>query len=191
MRWRGYTGTKKDLGSPIGVGDDGKRQQRKSLYHRQISDTEEERMKAQIEIINIMWEGPLNLEDVKKYTRSGVYQYYGDHHVYGSDVLLYIGQAENLADRIRGHHFDKLCDRNIKIYFGPVKQDMLDRVEKLLICANAPARNNQQVREPLDVTEDKSLLNLLILNWGNYRSLLPEISGYRFTNHLYKKYPWS
>ena len=139
---------------------------------------------AEIEIINIMWKGPLSPEGVKD-TRSGVYQYYGDHHVYGSDVLLYIGQAKKLADRIRKDRFDKLCDRNIKIYFGPVKQSMLGRVEKLLICASAPARNSHHVIEPLDEVEEKSLLNLLILNWGDYRSLLPEVSGYRFTNHQY------
>ena len=145
---------------------------------------------AEIEIINIMWEGPLSPDEVEKHPRSGgsgVYQYYGDHHVYGSDVLLYIGQAKKLADRIRKDRFDKLCDRNIKIYLGPVKQEMLDGVEKLLICASAPARNSYHVIEPLDAADDKSLLNLLILNWWNYRSLLPEISGYRFTNHLYGK----
>ena len=140
---------------------------------------------AEIKIINIVWKGPLNPDGVEKNTRSGVYQYYGDHHVYGSDVLLYIGQATNLADRIRKDRFDKLCDRNIKIYFGFLEQEMLDEVEKLLICASAPARNSNHVIEPLDEAQDTSLLNLLILNWGNYRSLLPEISGYRFTNHLY------
>ncbi|MYG39703.1 MAG: GIY-YIG nuclease family protein [Nitrospira sp. SB0677_bin_15] len=143
-------------------------------------------MKTQIEIVNITWEGPLSPDGVEKHTSSGVYQYYGDHHVYGSDVLLYIGQATNLAERISGHRFDKWCDRNIQIYFGPVEQDMLDRVEKLLICASAPARNGQHVKEPLDETLDESLLNLLILNWGAYRGLLPEVSGYRFTDHLYK-----
>ena len=151
-------------------------------------------MKTQVEIINIIWKGPLTLNDAKKKTGDSdygvLYQCYGDHHVYGSDVLLYIGQAKTLADRIRKDRFDKLCDRNIKIYFGPVKQSMLARVEKLLICASAPARNSHHVIEPLDEAQDKSLLNLLILNWGNYRSLLPEISGYRFTNRLYKKWPW-
>ena len=142
-------------------------------------------MVAQIEIINIFWEGPLKPDEVENCTSSsGVYQHYGDHHVYGSDVLLYIGQTKNLA--CRDHDFDILCDRNIKIYFGHVKEDMLTRVEKLLICANAPARNTHHVKEPLDGAEYKSLLNLLILNWGNYRDLLPETSGYRFTNHLYE-----
>ena len=48
-------------------------------------------MKAQVEIINIEWKGPWTLDDVKKKAGNsdcGVYQYYGDHHVYGSDVLL-------------------------------------------------------------------------------------------------------
>ena len=151
---------------------------------------------AEIKIINIVWKlvwkGPLSSDVVSKCTSRGVYQYYGDHHVYGSDVLLYIGQTDELADRIQGHGFDELCDRNIKIYFGRVhrvRKDMLKRVEKLLICASAPARNSYHVIEPLDEAQDKSLLNLLILNWGNYRSLLPEISGYRFTNHLYKEWP--
>ena len=146
-------------------------------------------MKEQVEIINIVWKlvwkGPLSRDAVSKCTSSGVYQYYGDHHVYGSDVLLYIGQTTNLAHRIQDHDFDELCNRNIKIYFGRVREDMLDSVEKLLICASAPAHNSHHVIEPLDEAQNKSLLNLLILNWRDYRSLLPEISGYRFTNHLY------
>lgn len=149
-------------------------------------------MNAEVKIINIVWKlvwkGPLSSDVVSKCTRSGVYQYYGDHHVYGSDVLLYIGQTDELADRIQGHDFDPLCDRNIKVYFGHVlraRKDMLKRVEKLLICACAPARNSHHVKEPLDEAHNKSLLNLLILNWGDHRSLLPEISGYRFTNYLY------
>ena len=50
----------------------------------------------QIEIINIMWEGPLSARGPhmrRMISRSdyGVYQYYGDHPVYGLNVLLEIG----------------------------------------------------------------------------------------------------
>ncbi len=45
-----------------------------------------------INAINIKWEGPKNLEEAQKKENSkkdyGVYQIYGFHPVYGSNVLL-------------------------------------------------------------------------------------------------------
>ncbi len=55
---------------------------------------------AEIEIINIMWEGPLKPEkanDKNGETDYGVYQYYGDHPVYGLNVLLYIGTTSAIG----------------------------------------------------------------------------------------------
>jgi hypothetical protein len=59
-------------------------------------------------IIHIDWSGPHTFEDVAKLngpTDFGIYQIYGAHHIYGSDVLLYIGQAagQTFAQRIPDH----------------------------------------------------------------------------------------
>ena len=47
--------------------------------------------------IHIDWVGSHTLEEVKQLTNTddyGVYQIYGSHPIYGSNVLLYIGKAE-------------------------------------------------------------------------------------------------
>lgn len=148
-------------------------------------------MKAQVEIINIMWEGPLTLEEAyKKNEKSdkGIYQCYGDHPVYGLDVLFYIGKAEKqtFRKRLPGHGFGG-WNQNIQIYLGyivkekedrqlddKVWRDMIDRAERLLIHACWLAYNSQDIQSSPEGCDD-----LLILNWGKFRSLPEAISGYR------------
>ena len=143
-------------------------------------------MEAQIEIINIKWEGPLTLNDAKKKTGDsdyGVYQCYGDHPVYGSDVLLYIGRAleQTFGKTLERDQFIGKWKKSIQIYLGRIEpkptsdeawNDMIARAKNLLLHACIPTYN---VRFP-DVDRHKELL---VLNWGNYRSLLPAVSGYR------------
>ncbi|WP_078183723.1 hypothetical protein [Bacillus wiedmannii] len=46
-------------------------------------------------LIQILWDGPYNITDLVKLkneeTDYGIYQIYGNHPIYGNDVLLYIG----------------------------------------------------------------------------------------------------
>ncbi|TQP76852.1 hypothetical protein FLL89_19800, partial [Vibrio cholerae] len=58
--------------------------------------------------IHIQWDGPFSLEQIKLMntrTDYGLYQVYGTHTVYGSNVLLYIGQAtyQTFGTRILQH----------------------------------------------------------------------------------------
>jgi len=50
-----------------------------------------------IEVIQIKWESPFRIDDLKSLNDDeidhGIYQIYGNHLVYGENVLLYIGQA--------------------------------------------------------------------------------------------------
>ena len=155
-------------------------------------------MKDQVEIINIKWEGPLTLEKAyKKNDKSsdyGVYQcYYGDHPVYGLDVLLYIGMTSNgpFGQKLKSHKFEK-WNQNIQIYLGrlytkkgsqPLTNnewgEMMERVEMLLAHACSPAFNFEWIKTYPDADADKDK-KLLILNWGKYRSLPAAVSGYRF-----------
>src|SRR5438876_7000282 len=51
---------------------------------------------SQQTFIHINWSGPHSLKDVESLNgpeEFGVYQVYGNHPVYGSGVLLYIGRA--------------------------------------------------------------------------------------------------
>ena len=83
-------------------------------------------MEAQIEIINIKWEGPLTLQEAygkNEESDKGVYQVYGDHPVYGLDVLFYLGKAERqtFGQRLGTHEarFEE-WDQRIQIYLGRI-----------------------------------------------------------------------
>ena len=156
-------------------------------------------MQAQIEIINIMWEGPLSPEEAyekKGETDYGVYQYYGDHPVYGLNVLLEIGadNRKTFEERLKEYEFEE-WNQDIQIYLGriciekesvwPTDREwnsMIARTEKLLIHACYPAFNGfdssnpDRNKKPQNADRYKKLL---ILNWGKYRSLPAAVSGYR------------
>ena len=160
-------------------------------------------MNDDIEIINIEWEGPLTHE--KAYEQNGprdygLYQYYGDHPVYGRDALLYIGKAqdERFGRRLRQYKFQEWGVK-IQIYLGRIiiKEGdrrpsstkwgkMIDQAETLLIRACLPVQNSDKLNIPdkMDNAE-RDLVKLHILNWNFYGSLLPEVSGYRFTSFLW------
>ena len=51
-------------------------------------------------IIHVQWDGPFTLDQLSEMNNEydyGVYQVYGSHPIYGSDVLLYIGKAGKLT----------------------------------------------------------------------------------------------
>ncbi|MGE7716939.1 hypothetical protein [Priestia megaterium] len=148
-------------------------------------------------IIQIDWDGPYKITELPQLTDSisdyGIYQIYGYQPVYGNDVLLYIGKADQqtFGKRIPQENWWGTNDsNNIKIYvgrlLGPQTPNQLewsleiDLAEQLLIYVHKPAYNARSV---------SSLRNLKIqdvhtLNWSNYRSLLPEVSGLRWTKKL-------
>lgn len=158
-------------------------------------------------LINIEWEGPFNLVDLPTLTDTetdyGVYQIYGKHPVYGSDVLLYIGKADlqTLGKRISQEGWIHLNDsNNTKVYVGrfhgsnnPSPEQWskeIDLAERLLIYVHKPAYNSRS----LSSLPDTELQNIHILNWGHHRDLLPELSGLRWTGTLdnieYDIYKW-
>jgi hypothetical protein len=68
-------------------------------------------------IIHIEWDGPYSLDqlDSLKDLRKdhGLYQIYGHHPIYGSNVLLYIGQTygRTFGERIEEHNFGRRLAR--------------------------------------------------------------------------------
>ena len=145
-------------------------------------------MKTQIEIINIRWEGPLTLKESYSYKDDsdyGIYQCYGDHPVYGLDALFYIGETTGtFGERLENHEQDfENWEQKIEIYLGRIDNalpsdeeriSLIRRVEKLLILACWPALNCQGIKGSSNVDEVK---DLLILNWGKFRSLPGAVSG--------------
>lgn len=146
--------------------------------------------------IHVQWEGPFSYSELSSLKNDncdyGIYQIYASHPVYGSDVLLYIGKAERQTFGIRIAQ-EAWRDRNgdgdrVQIYVGRLSghetpesefwSEEIDLVEKLLIYSHWPAGNSQN----LNNIPDEKCRNLHVLNWGNHRDLMPEVSGARWTS---------
>jgi hypothetical protein len=123
----------------------------------------------QLEVIDLHWKGAFRL----KYDYSsnsyfplensipsiflknvGLYQIYGNHPVYGSDVLLYIGKTDiSFQDRFSGHFRSGIFYdyyTNLSVYLAPWKlpdEDpkigLMELVESVLIFFHSPALNKE------------------------------------------------
>ncbi|MBS4220082.1 GIY-YIG nuclease family protein [Bacillus sp. FJAT-49711] len=150
-----------------------------------------------IKLIQIDWQGPFSLDELNQlndiYHDYGIYQIYGKHTVYGKDVLLYIGKADQqtIGKRVSQENWwDTNDSGHLKIYAGRLagestpEEDMwskeIELAEKLLINVHKPAYNSKS----LSSIPDFELQDIHILNWGDYRDLLPEVSGLRWTSKL-------
>lgn len=165
--------------------------------------------------IKIEWEGSYSLEEIGlndiTYNYSlknaklndeamdyGIYQIYGNHPVYGTNVLLYIGKAQEqtFAKRISREGWEYNEDsKNIQIYVGRIYNEnnssdeiwdkMIDIAERMLIYSHEPARNSSNI---LNITKNEEKLKIFedvrIFNYGRYKSLMPEISGEMWIKEL-------
>jgi len=171
-------------------------------------------MSEKLNDIRLEWDGPYSLENIGYFEDKktsgyalknsnlndedkdyGIYQIYGYHPVYGDNVLLYIGKAndQTFAKRISQESWEYNQDyRNIQIYVGriynlynsdPHNEDdvwsnLIDRAEQILIYAHEPARNSSNI---LTITRNmkklKEMENIRVLNYDSHRSLMPEVSG--------------
>lgn len=75
--------------------------------------------------VDLDWQGPYKLTELSKvndYSKDyGIYQIYGFHPVYGSNVLMYIGLAakQTFYQRIKQEGWEAIKDsENIEIYVG-------------------------------------------------------------------------
>ena len=140
--------------------------------------------------INIEWDGPFGIKDLKKFNSDndhGFYQIYGSHPVYGSDILLYIGRASvqtfgiSIFQEGWGHHNNEY---GLQVHLGRLltdkpleksqRQKRIEQVFKLLVYFHSPAYNATHIN---NVHEDEQVRGYHILNWKSHRDLLPEISG--------------
>ena len=150
------------------------------------------------EIVHIQWHGPFSFQDALGNTDTtrdyGIYQVCGPHPAYGRDVLLYLGKASKQTfgrrllqegwegwqkDRGAVHVFlGRLHGSETPV--GPTWNDMISRTERLLILAHRPAHNSKGLYR-----EGKTdLQRLHILNWGDRGTLLPEVTGSRWTSRF-------
>jgi hypothetical protein len=154
-------------------------------------------MNSQELIIHIDWSGPHTLSEIASFngpTDYGIYQVYGAHPVYGTDALLYIGMTEegNFAARFSNHDW---CHGNqdagrLQVYIGRLFGDAtpdnatwcrcIKLAERLLIYTHMPAENKLKELGKLE----PELWHVQVLNWRRYRSLLPEVSGARWSKRF-------
>ena len=149
--------------------------------------------------IQITWDGPYSLEEIENgvddngfddlNSYGGLYQIYGTHPVYGSNVLLYIGKAvsQSFSKRItQEKHWWNNPDRyNIQVYtgrlFGKKNDNWIDDIslaEQLLINTHIPAHNSSNINS---ISRKQEMLEKIskvrVINWHYYRDLMPEVSG--------------
>lgn len=156
-------------------------------------------MQVESQYIHIQWEGPYSYSEASKLrdpcTDFGVYQIYGSHPVYGSDVLLYIGKAERQAFGVRlaqelWNDYNQDSSR-LQFYVGRISGygetpedeswvEQISQAERLLICSHWPAGNSSG----LNVKFGEDHHHIHVLNWGKHRDLLPEVSGARFSSRF-------
>lgn len=132
----------------------------------------------------------------------GLYYITGSHFIYGQNTLLYLGKAQEqrFGYRLSQHEdFNVTNITNIhRLYIGKLLKrdsaneenwgDVIDLSEKLLINSMIPAMNSTHIKWVLD---ENTYGDILICNWNDIGFLLPEVSGYRFSNKYWDttKYP--
>jgi len=152
---------------------------------------------SQQTFIHINWSGTHSLKDVESLNGPedfGVYQVYGNHPVYGSGVLLYIGRAVKQTFKTRFAQPDHVGTwqnnpdaGRVEVYVGRLwglktpDDETWNRhiilAERLLIYVHEPAKNAQKELKRLE----PDLRPVHILNWHCHRDLLPEVSGAAWT----------
>ena len=151
-------------------------------------------------LIHISWRGPVRIRSKEQAEKSGelacrgLYQIYGGNPTYGGSSLLYIGLAvdQTIGERVRQEWFwdDNRDSENINVYSGPLigkiqpRRDswkkMVEQAERLLIYAHRPPYNSQVEL----AKKEKELRRIHVINWGQHRDLMPEVSGLRWTSHF-------
>lgn len=141
--------------------------------------------------IHIVWRGPIQYRDAisrESAPQHGLYQFYGNHIVYGSDTLLYVGKAllQSFDERLTQHNFDQWDAGKTHVVLGEIvsKEKLPDEVwkkqvdlaEALLIYAHGPAWNSSNVSS----IDYPRYTGVHIYNWGRRHKLLPEVSYERW-----------
>jgi len=143
-------------------------------------------------IYDVYWEGPYEWKDCQAQVREChvLYQIYGAHHLYGRDVLLYIGSSSRGVEKRLKDHEEWVEDEyeTVHVRLGSVdkfstweewdedgdydKADakLVEQIEALLIYSHAPAYNERNIGQ-IPRAE-----GIRIFNSGHLGHLLPEVS---------------
>jgi hypothetical protein len=148
-----------------------------------------------MENINIDWQGPFSREQALQFqanTDYGLYQYYGEHPIYGQNALLYIGSAtkQTFGNRLSQHNWHLWSATSVEIYVGrlcaekqidpTIAQQKLLLAESILLFSHSPAFNTSNLNSIRPHGDD----DVRVLNWGKRKSLFPEVSISRWESGL-------
>lgn len=150
------------------------------------------------EIFEVYWQGPYrvdnvadDLEDDDKPENYVLYTIYSSHPLYGKNSLLYIGKTKRGAkERLNEHkwlssdkygdvriyiaslgEFNNWDDSNEITFFDRANDDIVSKIESILIYSHQPAYNSMNKKTAQEAT------NIRIFNTGEYGALRPEISS--------------
>lgn len=156
-----------------------------------------------IKIIEIKWAGPYTADEIKTCNSDidfGIYQVYGDHPIYGNNVLLYIGQANNqtFAQRLPQHDdWFEWKALNLQFYLGrlggsePTTDkdwfEQVDYAEARLIHYAQPAWNASKLNSS---SHNYSFDEAIIFNAEQRRSLPFEINIHSWQHTSLAKSTW-
>lgn len=152
-------------------------------------------MKSKIvEDIHIDWQGPFSLEQALQFQSEidyGLYQYYGEHPIYGHNALLYLGSAteQSLGKRLSQNNWHLWSATPVEIYVGrlctenPIDGNLAKKklclAEKILLFSHSPGFNTSNLNSIGHKGDD-----VRVLNWGKRKSLFPEVSISRWEGGL-------
>jgi hypothetical protein len=140
--------------------------------------------------IHLVWEGPFSHQEALSLNAPsdyGLYQYYGDHPIYGSNTLLYVGKAsrQTFGQRFAQHNWEIWASNDVEIYVGRVFalealdehdwEKRIDMAERIILQSHGPSFNSSNLNTIGHGGEDSR-----ILNWGKRKMLLPEVSTSRW-----------
>jgi hypothetical protein len=158
-----------------------------------------------VKIIEIEWEGPFTMEEISTKNGSndfGLYMAYGHHRVYGENVLLYVGKAEQqkFSVRILQHLNDDWWGTE-SIYLGRLGgaessitfsewDEQIDYTETKFIQYCLPSWNASKINS----RKQYSFNEAIILNNGVKLNSIPRVlcdwifNISSFKNNLWKAY---
>jgi excinuclease UvrABC nuclease subunit len=113
---------------------------------------------------------------------AGVYQIYGDSPIYGTNMLLYIGKADNLYNRIQlGHLANEeshiMRQPNISFRYATTNISLNHIAEEILIVMHKPSFNAMSIG---NINNKSKEFPIYIQNFGERGMLNLEVTNIHF-----------
>jgi len=136
-------------------------------------------------IIDWFNEEDINEEVISKYVKDKyLYCVYCDSHLYGRDVLAYIGQTNNYKLRQYQHtrsYFQFAQNERFVIGFFSKDDFNLSTPESILIANHKPFYNKQYIH---DLAPDAKLSRIIVINNESHGSLKTAVTNFWWVDNL-------